>query len=514
MSAQGYDFIVVGAGHNGLVTAAYLAKAGRRVLVLEWRAMVGGSCVTEEFAPGFSADAVWPGGNLRPDIVKDLGLTPTSPARRTAFISVWGAGVEDRLAIDPDPMLASESIRRFSEADGAKWPEFVGFMNRAAAFLDEAYATIMPPLPRGMSLREGLGLAELGLDLRLMGKKDMLEFIRMLPMTALEFLEEWFESEELKAAVASVAVHASTLGPMSAGTGFTLLHNWLNRGGLTHAHVGQAGALTQALAQAVARYGGEVRVDAEVRRILVDGYSCRGVQLASGEEIGAGAVISGADPKRTFLSLVEPVNLPPEFVWQVRSIKLRGSVSKLHLLTDGNHGIPEGTVVLAPSVRYLEQACDAAKYGRISEKPYLEVTTLGKVVSVHFQYAPYALKPSSWEEQAPRLEGLVLDALDPIFPQLRSSIVHRKLLTPMDLEAVYGLTEGDSNHGQLMLDQFLFMRPLPGWSNHRTPIDNLYLCGSGVHGGGGVSGAAGRNAAKVVLQATSLAGRDPKLKEA
>jgi phytoene dehydrogenase-like protein len=514
MSAQAYDFIVVGAGHNGLVTAAYLAKAGRRVLVLERRAMVGGSCVTEEFAPGFSADPVWAGGNLRPDIVKDLGLTLTGPATRAAFISVWGARLEDRLAIDPDPMLASESIRRFSEKDATKWPEFVGFMKRAAAFLDEAYATIMPPLPRGMSLREGLGLAELGLDLRLMGRKDMLRFIRMLPMTASEFLEEWFESEELKAAVASVAVHASTLGPMSAGTGFTLLHNWLNRGGLAHANVGQAGALTQALAQAVARYGGEVRVNAEVRRIMVDGYACRGVQLGSGEEIQAGAVISGADPKHTFLSLVEPVNLPPEFVWQVRSIKLRGSVSKLHLLTDGNHGIPAGTVVLAPSIRYLEQAFDAAKYSRISEKPYLELTTLGNVVTIHIQYAPYALKASDWDKERRNLEDLVLDALAPGFPHLKSSIVHRKLLTPMDLEAMYGLTEGDLNHGQLMLDQFLFMRPLPGWSNHRTPIDNLYLCGSGVHGGGGVSGAAGRNAAKVVLEATLLAGRDPKHKEA
>jgi phytoene dehydrogenase-like protein len=497
MNPERYDFIVIGAGHNGLVTAAYLAKAGRTVLVLERREVVGGSCVTEEFSPGFSADAVWPGGTLRPDIVKDLGFA-LPQAGRQPFISLLGEG--QHLVLDADPMMAAESIRRFSEKDAAVWPEFVRFMNRAAQFLDEAYATIMPRLPRGMSLREGFGLAELGLDLRLMGPKDMLRVIRMLPMTALEFLEEWFESEELRAAIASVAIHTVTLGPMSAGTGFTLLHNWLNRGGLSHSNVGRAGEITQALAQAVTRFGGEIRVQADVRRILVDPYTCRGIRLESGEEIDAGAVISAVDPKRTFLALSEPVNLPPEFVWQTQSIKMRGSVSKLHLLTDGKHGIPEGTVVVAPSVRYLEHAYDAAKYGAISDKPYLELTTHGNVVSIHVQFTPHALKEAGWDGQRVRLESLVLDALDSSLPALKSSILSSKLLTPTDLDATYGLTEGDLNHGQLMLDQFLFMRPIPGWSDHRTPIDNLYLCGSGVHGGGGVSGAAGRNAAKAVLR--------------
>ena len=214
----------------------------------------------------------------------------------------------------------------------------------------------------------------------------------MLPMTAMELLEEWFESEQLKAAVASVAVHGVTLGPMSAGTGYTLLHNWMNRGGVAHANAGRAGEISEALTQAVTRYGGEIRVEAEVHRILTQAYACRGVLLESGEEIEAGAVISALDPKRTLLALVEPVNLPPEFVWQTQSIKMRGSVSKLHLLTDGGHGIPEGTVVVSPSVRQLEQAYDAAKYGDISEKPHLELTTHGKVVSVHIQYTPFALK--------------------------------------------------------------------------------------------------------------------------
>jgi phytoene dehydrogenase-like protein len=222
------------------------------------------------------------------------------------------------------------------------------------------------------------------------------------------------------------------------------------------------------------------------------------VLLENGEEILADTVISAVDPKWTFLALVGPMNLPPEFVWKTQSIKMRGSVAKVHLLTDGNHGIPEGTVVIAPSIKYLEKAYDAAKYGEISEKPYLEITSSGNVVSAHFQYAPYKLKSGDWKMESARIENLAIDTLAEYFPNLKSSIVNRKSLTPLDLEQTYGLTEGDLNHGQLMLDQFLFMRPIPGWSNHKTPIDNLYLCGSGVHGGGGVSGAAGRNAVKVL----------------
>ncbi|HSR20400.1 MAG TPA: NAD(P)/FAD-dependent oxidoreductase [Anaerolineales bacterium] len=498
MKTPEYDFLIIGAGHNGLVAAAYLAQAGRRVLVLERRQMVGGSLVSEEFGHGFRADALWPGGMLRPDIVQDLRLA-LPPTAKLPFISLLPDG--QRLQLDADPLQAAAAIRRFSEKDAARWPAFVQFMQRAARFLDEIDATIMPRLPKGMSVREGLGLAGLGLDLRRMGRRDMLRFIRMLPMTAVELLEEWFESGPLKAALASLAIHGVTLGPMSAGTGFTLLHNWRNRGGLAHARAGGAGAITAALAEAAARFGGEIRVGRGVARIQVEGCACTGVVLEGGEEISAGAVLSAVDPKRTFLSLVHPLNLPPEFVWKTQSIKMRGSVSKLHLLTDGSHGVPEGTVVLAPSLEYLERAYDAAKYGEISKRPYLELTTHGNVVSIHVQFTPYALKASNWDSRPPDLEGLVLDALKAYLPQLRSSIVDRRLLTPRDLEMTYGLTEGDLNHGQLMLDQFLFMRPIPGWSNHRTPIENLYLCGSGVHGGGGVSGAAGRNAARVVLRA-------------
>jgi len=272
----------------------------------------------------------------------------------------------------------------------------------------------------------------------------------------------------------------------------------LNRSGLAHLHSGKAGEISQALARAVQAFGGEIRTEAEVQSILVEGYTCRGVKLASGEEIFAQNVISTLDPKRTFLQLVGAHQLPPEFVWKVRTIKLRGSVAKVHLLTDGTHGIPAGTVVIAPSIPYLEKAYDAAKYGEISPKPYLEVTTAGNTVSIHFQFAPYTLKDSDWPTARQTLEKLAIDTLAEYFPHLKSSLRAQKSITPLDLEQIYGLTEGDLNHGQLMLDQFLFMRPIPGWSNHKTPLDNLYLAGSGVHGGGGISGAAGRNVTRQI----------------
>ena len=486
---KNYDTIIIGAGHNGLVAAAYLARQGKKVLVLERRAIVGGSVVTESFGEGFTVDSVWTGGTLRPNIIKDLklGLDGTS---QPAFISLQPDG--NHLTLN------AQSIKRFSEKDAARWPEFVRFMEKAANILDVAYSTIMPRLPKNLNISEGYGLLELGLELRLAGRKDMINFIRALPMTAQELVEEYFESEIVKAAIASVAIHSSTLGPMSAGTGYTLIHNWLNRGGLANINVGKAGDITTALANAVKSFGGEIRTEAEVKNIKVEGQVAKGVVLASGEEISANTILSSADPKHTLLKLVGPMELPPEFVWQAQSIKMRGSVAKVHLQTDGNHGIPEGTLVVAPSIKYLERAYDSAKYGEISEKPYLEVTTSGNAVSIHFQFAPYKLKTGDWRLDGKKVEKLAIDTLSEYFPNFQSLISNSHVITPLDLEQAYGLTEGDLNHGQLMLDQFLFMRPIPGYSNHKTPIDNLYLCGSGVHGGGGVSGAAGRNVVKVL----------------
>ena len=522
-----YEYIIIGAGHNGLVAAAYLAKKGKKVLVLERRNIIGGQVVTESFGDEFTVDSLRAGGTLRPDIIKDLKLASfglQSDSIRKPFISLQSDS--NHLVFDADPAKTVESIKRFSEKDAANWVPFLAFMKKATQFIESANSTIMPRLPKGFSPSEGYALAELGLDLRMLGGKDMMRIVRGIPMTADEFVDEWFESDVVKAAVASLGIHGFTLGVFGAGTGYTLMHNWANRGGMSHVTplpqgegqgVKGIGIITEALASAVKSFSGEIRTGAEVKQVTVKDMRATGVLLSNGEEISAKNVISAADPKHTFLSLVGAMELPPEFVWNVQSIKMRGSVAKVHLLTDGKNGIPEGTVAVAPSIKYLEKAYDAAKYHQISEKPYLEVTTSGNVVSIHFQFAAYALNsgvqelapanatasrrtPELWNEKRDLVEKIAIDTLGEYFPDLKSSIVNRKTLTPQDLETTYGLTEGDLNHGQIMLDQFMFMRPIPGWSNHKTPIDNLYLCGSGVHAGGGISGSSGRNAAKVVLK--------------
>jgi phytoene dehydrogenase-like protein len=492
------DIIVIGAGLNGLVAANYLAKAGKRVLVLERRAMAGGQAVTEPLGSGFGVDALHAGGQLRPDIIKDLGLA-MPPTTSEPLVSLLPGGQHLRLTADADERTIG-SIARLSKQDAARWPNFVAFMQEATGFLDAAYRTPMPRLPN-VSLSEGLPLAKLALNLRRLGPRDMFRVIRALPMSALELTEEWFESDAVRAAVSAVAVHGATLGPMSAGSGYTLMHNWLNRGGLGHRRVeGGIGRMAEALVTALKTRGGEIRLSADVKGILVDDMAVRGVRLAGGEVITGSTVLSGADPRHTLLDLVGAPELPPHFVWQTQSIKMRGSVAKVHLLTDGNHGLPAGTLVIAPTVRHIERAYDAAKYGRMSQEPYLEITTSGPVVSLHYQYAPYALREQDWGQERAVLERSAVGAAASVSPSLRSSIREIASLTPLDLERTYGLTEGDLNHGQLILDQMFFMRPLPGWSSHTTPVEGLYLCGNGVHGGGGISGASGRNAARAILK--------------
>ncbi|MBI5943865.1 MAG: NAD(P)/FAD-dependent oxidoreductase [Chloroflexi bacterium] len=504
-----YDTIIIGAGHNGLVAAAYLAKQGKKVLVLERRDIVGGQVVTESFGDGFTVDSLHAGGTLRPDIIKDLNLASFGlvvDSVRKPFISLQPDS--NHLVLDANPAKAVESIKRFSEKDAANWIPFLNFMDKVTRFIHAANETIMPRLPKGFNFSEGVDLAKMGINLRMMGGADMMKIIRGIPMTADEFVDEWFESDVVKAAIASLGIHGFTLGVFGAGTGYTLMHNWANRGGLSNVSAqGGVGKITEALASAVKSFSGEIRTGAEVKRILVDTFTCKGVVLTNGEEISAKNIISAADPKHTFLNLVGAVNLPPELVWNVQSIKMRGSVAKVHLLVDNIDAVVAGathasplpaTFVIAPSIKYLEQAYDAAKYHSISEKPYLEVTTSGNVVSVHFQFAAYKLKDGDWKTEGAKVEKVAIETLAEYFPNLKSSIVNTKTITPLDMEQTYGLTEGDLNHGQIMLDQFMFMRPIPGWSNHKTPIDNLYLCGSGVHGGGGISGASGWNVVKVL----------------
>jgi phytoene dehydrogenase-like protein len=496
MAANMYDAIVIGAGHNGLVAANYLTKAGRKVLVLERRDIAGGQLVTESFGDGFVADSLHASGRLRPDIVRDLGLggPAFADAAGPVYSSLLGDGTKLELYTTAGTPNV-ESIRRHSARDAERWPEFVAFMDRAAVFLEAAYRTPMPRLPH-FTFGEGLPLAKLLWKLRRLGGRDMFRVVRAMSMSVEEFTDNWFESETVRAAMSALAIHGVTLGAMSAGTGYTLMHNWLNRGGLAHRPVaGGVGRITDALVAALKARGGEVRMSSAVQQILVDKQRATGVRLTNGEEVSASIVFSAADPRHTLLTLVGVAELPPEFVWQAQSIKLRGSVAKVHVETDGRHGLPAGTIVVAPTIKYLERAYDAAKYGEISTAPYLEVTSNGAIVSMHFQFAPYALRHASWNDAGATVQQRAIGTLDQYAPGFKASVKRVHTITPRELESTYGLSEGDLNHGQLILDQMFFMRPLPGWSNHKTPIEGLYLCGSGVHGGAGISGASGRNAA-------------------
>lgn len=497
------DVIVVGAGHNGLIAGAYLAQAGRKVLVLEARDFPGGQLSGPRDGASFDAPALHPAALVRSEVVRELELdrfgwqAPTAPG---PYVTALPDGGVLHLASSATDAATLESIRRLSSRDAARWPEFVAFMDRAAAFLDAAYATGMPRLPAVDWRAEGLPLAALGWKLRRLGRRDMFRVIRSLSMTAVEFTEEWFEAGPLKAALGALAVHGLTLGSMSAGGGYNFVHQWLLRGGLGHRTGAGPQALGDALVRAVQAHEGEVRTGAAVAQILVERQRAVGVRLVNGEEIRARTVVSAADPRRTLLGLVGAPELPPEFVWHTRSIRMRGSVAKVHVLTDGHHGLPAGTTVVAPTLQYLERAYDAAKYGEVSTDPYLEATTQGAVVSIHFQFAPYALRHEDWTSARATVERRAVETLATHFPKFAASIREVRSITPPDLEQQWGLTEGDLNHGQLILDQVFFMRPLPGWSSHATPIAGLYLCGSGVHGGGGISGHPGRNAARAILR--------------
>lgn len=474
-----HDAIVIGAGVNGLVAAHTLARAGRRVLVIERRAEVDASL-----------DVGW----VPPQVARDLPLARhgLQVHRSDPWIAV---ALPDggRLELWQEPAKSAEAIRRLSPADAAKWPAFCARMRRLGGVLEALYGA-PPPDVETRELSELLRLAGLGLRVRRLGRQGMVDLLRILPMSVAELLDEWFESDALKAVLGAAGVTHLCQGPRSGGTAFGMLHH----------HVGSpAGVFRPPLSNlgwVLAKLPGvELRRGPEVARVTVKDARATGVALASGEEITAPLVVSSADPRATLLGLVESGWLDPEFVRAVRHIKCRGVVATVTLILDR---APEfSSLFVAPSLDYLERAYDDAKYGRVSKNPWLEARAQDHRVVVHVQYAPYALGNGGWDEARRRALGdVVVERLCEHVPALRQAVTGREVLTPWDLEARYGLTEGHVYHGELTLDQILFMRPVPGWGQYRTPVRGLYLCGAGTHPGGAIAGGAGWNAARVILK--------------
>ena len=519
-----YDVIVIGAGHNGLVAAAYLAKAGKRVLVLEGRNEIGGMQATEEFHPGFKVDgALHQSGWLDPAIAADLGLGSPTEGVLTLDTAVLNLTDSGHLVLRRGLRESADEIRRHSTADAGKWETFSRLMAKLSGFLQHVYGVTPPQLTstRPADLWTLLGL---GRRVRGMGKADMIEFLRILPMSVAELLDDWFETEGLKGAIGAGGITGIMQGPRSAGTAFVMLHHQVGnpagffRAGSLRRNGGSS--LGARLAQAARGFGADVRTGRRVARVRTVDSRAVGVTLENGDEVAARHVISTVDPRRTMLGMVDPAELAPEYTRALQNIRYRGVSAKVHLAlselprftgVDGNDQLLRGVISLSPNLDYLEKAYDDAKHGRVSRRPYLEaiipsledpsLAPAGRhVMSVWMQYAPYRLK-GEWDAAARESLGdLVVETLAERAPNLKSAIIHRQVLTPKDLGEKYGVTEGSLYHGEMGLDQILFMRPVPGWGHHRTPVENLYLGGSGTHPGGGIVGGAGRLAARELLK--------------
>ncbi len=524
-----YDAIIVGGGHNGLVCAAYLARAGLDVLVLERRRLVGGASVTEELFPGYRvSSAAYLVSLLQDRIVRDLDLPrygyqvfPKDPA----YFSPLRDGRSFFMWRDARRTL--DEIAKFSRRDAERYPAYEAMLERIAAFVEPLLLEAPPNVPP-RRLEDWLSLARLGRRALQLPRRDLSTLARMLTTSAAALLDEWFESEELKVALVTDGVIGANAGPMSPGTAYVLLHHQMGGvggvRGLWGFVKGGMGAVSEAIAGAARAAGAEIRTSAPVGRILVrDGRAC-GVALENGDELRARLVISNADPKRTFLGLVERDALPPALVAEVERFKCEGTSFKLNLALGelpnytAHPGVEQGpqhmgTTHVAPSVEYVERAWDDAKYGCPSRDPLLEITIPttydpslappGKhLMSIFVQYAPYRLAdgPEAWRTERERFADRIVDLLAEYAPNVKSAIEHRHILSPLDLEEEYGLTGGNIFHGEMTPDQLFMFRPLAGWAHYATPIKGLYLCGAGTHPGGGVMGAPGYNAAQEIIR--------------
>ena len=522
--ADSRDVVIIGGGHNGLVTAFYLARAGFKPLVLERHGQVGGAAVTDQFHPGFRCSTLaHTAGPIRPDVVADMELAKHGLQRITPDICVTALSPDRRaLSLYQDPGKSGREISAFSEKDAAKYPEFQKSLAKMARVLADALSTTPPNIddPSGGDL---WSMLKTGRAIRRLGKKDMFRLLRWAPMAVADLAAEYFETELLRAVVAARGIFGTFLGPWSAGSALVLLIRAAgdpHPAGTAAFAAGGMGAITQAMASAAMAAGVEVRTGVEVIEIQVKNGRATGVLLSTGEEIKAKAVISNADPKRTLLKLTDPIHLSPDFVQKLQHFRGNGTVAKVNLalsglpkftaLKNGDSGALRGRILIGHEIDYLERAFDESKYGNFSRQPYLDATipsltdpTLAPegshVMSVYMQYAPYKLK-GDWGQQREALGQTIVQTLAQYAPNLPELILTHQIITPLDLEEKYGLTGGQIFHGELALDQFFTMRPLLDWARYRTPIENLYLCGSGTHPGAGLTGGSGANAAKEILK--------------
>ncbi len=523
--AETYDVTIIGAGHNGLVTACYLAKAGLNVLVLERREVLGGAAASEYVFPGYKFNTgAMDAGLFMPKIVRDLNLEERGLIFLQGPAAVFAPEEQGPgLTLWRDPEANQAEIRRLSPADAEEYPRFLAQLATMRRMLGD-FVGRKPPNPSQLEAREMLPWLPVALGIRRAGRETMMVVIRALPMPARDFLDEWFESERLKGVLAVPALAGGMPGPYAAGTTLMMLYQQLGgaNGGYRSGRFvqGGTGRLSTVLAETARSMGADIQLGTSVERVVLDDERARGVVLDGGEAIASSMVVSSVDPRQTFFDLVGGRHLTPSFMREVGNIRYAGVTAKVNLALDGLPAFTStddrqrlsGFIVVAPSLEYLERAADVAKYGRISEQLVLEATIPSlldpglapedhQVMSINVWYAPYHLAEGDWDEQREALGDQVVETLARYAPDLPERIVHRQVLTPLDLERDYGLTEGQSHHGQMGLDQLLFMRPVSGYAGYRTPFENLFLCGAGAHPGGGVSGAPGYNAAREILRA-------------
>jgi len=519
-----YDAIVIGGGHNGLVHAAYLAKAGKKVVVLERRHVLGGATVTEEIYPGFKfLTGSYLISLLRPEVIRELDL----PRHGLEIMPLESTYVPlpdgDYLADWPDHDLTREEILRHSPRDADAYGEYTSTMRRLALAI-RPLLDITPPNPASSAPRDREAMARIAERLRGMRTDDFNLLSRLMTMSAADFLDEWFEGSALKGTKCTSGIIGTFLGPRSPGTGYVLLHHYIGEiDGVFRSWGfarGGTGALSQAIASAAREAGAELRVDAPVESVLVKNGTAVGVVLANGDEIYADRVISNADARTTFLKLVEAKELPDEFLGDVRRYKMASPACKVNLALDGlpdftslprgKEALLRGSIEIAPSMDYVEQAYDDAKYGGWSRRPFMDalipslldpgMAPPGKhVMSIFVEYASSELEGGWTDEKKGQFLEVVIDTLSQYAPNLRDRILHKHINTPDDLQRVFGLTGGHIFHGELALHQIFFLRPSPGWAQYRTPIRNLWMCGSSTHPGGCITGAPGRNAALELL---------------